>query len=115
LPGEHIEGVVSSLGAVSPHIKAGTLRGLVSSNRVPEFANIPTMRELGYQNELFGIWFGFLAPVGIPEDARKVLVAAIEQAVKEPAITARLAPLSIFRPTPDPSRPRPRSTRRRNR
>ena len=37
LRGEHIEGVVSALGALSPHLKAGTLRGLVSSNRVAEF------------------------------------------------------------------------------
>ncbi len=96
LRGEHIEGVVSSLGALSPHIKAGTLRGLVASDRVHEFADIPTMRALGYQDELFGIWFSFLAPAGIPEDARKALVGAIEQAVKDPAITARLAPLSIF-------------------
>ena len=96
LLGEHIEGIVSSLGALSAHIKAGTFRGIVTSNRVPEFANIPTMRELGYQDELFGIWFSFLAPAGIPEDARKALVGAIEQAVKVPAITARLAPLGIF-------------------
>lgn len=96
LRGEHIEGIVSSLGVLSPHIKAGVLRGLVSSNRVPEFANIPTMRELGYQDELFGIWYSFLAPAGIPEEVRKVLAGAIEQAVKDPAITARLAPLSIL-------------------
>jgi len=96
LRGEHIEGIVSSLGAVSPHLKAGAFRGLVSSNRVAEFANIPTMRELGYEDELFAIWFSFLAPAGIPEDARKALVDAIEQAVKEPAVTARLAPLSIL-------------------
>ena len=96
LRGEHIEGVVSALGALSPHIKAGAVRGIVTSNRVPEFANIPTMRELGYQDELFGIWFSFLAPAGIPEDSRKALVGAIEQAVKLPAITARLAPLGIF-------------------
>jgi len=44
LRGEHIEGIVSSLGALSTHIKAGTFRGIVTSNRVPEFANIPTMR-----------------------------------------------------------------------
>jgi tripartite-type tricarboxylate transporter receptor subunit TctC len=96
LRGEHIEGVVSSLGALSPHIKAGTFRGIVASHRVAEFANIPTMRELGYEDELFGIWFSFLAPAGIPEDTRKVLVGAIERAVKEQAVTARLAPLSIF-------------------
>jgi tripartite-type tricarboxylate transporter receptor subunit TctC len=96
LRGEHIEGVVLSLGALSAHIKSGAFRGLVASSRFPEFVDIPTMRELGYQEELFGIWFSFLAPAGIPEDARKALVGAIEQAVKAPAITARLASLGIL-------------------
>ena len=85
-----------SLGALSAHLKSGAFRGLVASNRSPEFADIPTMRELGYQEELFGIWFSFLAPAGIPDDARKALVDAIEQAVKAPAITARLASLGIL-------------------
>ena len=96
LRGEHIEGAVLSLGALSAHIRSGAFRGLVASGRFPEFADIPTMRELGYREELFGIWFSFLAPAGMPEDARKALVGAIEQAVKAPAITARLAPLGIL-------------------
>jgi len=96
LRGGHIEGVVLSLGALSTHLKSGTFRGLVASSRVLEFTDIPTMRELGYQEELFGIWFSFFAPAGIPEDARKALVGAIEQAVKAPAITARLTPLGIL-------------------
>ena len=96
LRGGHIEGIVLSLGALSAHIKSGAFRGLVASSRFPEIADIPTMRELGYQEELFGIWFSFLAPQGIPEDARKALVGAIEQAVKAPAVTARLASLGII-------------------
>jgi len=96
LRGEHIEGVVLSLGALSAHIRSGAFRGLVASSQFPEFVDIPTMRELGYQEELFGIWFSFLAPAGIPEDARKALVGAIEQAVKAPAITARLGSLGIL-------------------
>ena len=96
LRGEHIEGAVLSLGALSAHIKSGAFRGLVASSRFPEFNDIPTMRELGYQEELFGIWFSFLAPAGIPEEASKALVGAIEQAVKTPAITARLASLGIL-------------------
>jgi len=95
LRGGHIEGVVLSLGALGNHIKSETFRGLVASSRSAEFGEIPTLRELGYQEELFGIWFSFLAPAGIPEDARKALVGAIEQAVKAPAIAARLAPLGI--------------------
>jgi tripartite-type tricarboxylate transporter receptor subunit TctC len=96
LRGEHIERVVLALGALSTHIKSVTFRGIVASSRVPELTDLPTMRELGYQEELFGIWFSFLAPAGIPEEARKALVGAIEQAVKVPAITARLAPLGIL-------------------
>jgi len=96
LRGEHIEGVVLSLGALSAHLKSGTLRGLVASSRSPESGDVPSLRELGYREELFGIWFSFLAPAGIPEDARKALVGAIEQAVKAPAITARLASLGIL-------------------
>ena len=96
LRGGHIEGAVLSLGALSAHIKSGAFRGLVASSRFPEFADIPTMGELGYREDLFDIWFSFLAPEGIPEDARKALVGAIEQAVKAPAIAARLAPLGIL-------------------
>lgn len=95
LRGEHIDGVVLALGALSAHIKAGTFRPIVSSSRVPELPDLRTMRELGYAEELFGIWFGFLAPAGIPDDARKALVTAIEQAVKSPAVATRLAPLGI--------------------
>ena len=96
LRGGHIEGVVLALGALSGHIKAGALHGIVASSRVPEMPELRTMRELGYPEELFGIWFSFLAPAGIPDDARKALVGAIEQAVKEPAVAARLAPLGIL-------------------
>ena len=96
LRGGHIEGVVLSLGALSTHIRSGAFRGIVTSNRSAEFPDIPTLRELGYKEELFGIWFSFFAPAGIPEDARKALVSAIEQAVKSPAISAKLAPLGIL-------------------
>lgn len=95
LRGEHIDAVVLALGAVSPQIKAGALRPLVASSRVAELPEVRTLRELGYPDELFGVWFGFLAPAGIPDEARRALVAAIEQAVRAPAVAARLAPLGI--------------------
>ena len=95
LRGGHVDGVALSIGALSTHLRSGVFRGIVTSNRSAEFADIPTLRELGYREELFGIWFGFFAPAGIPDEARKALIGAIEQAVKSPAITAKLAPLGI--------------------
>lgn len=96
LRGGHIEGVVLALGALGPQIKAGAFKGLVTSLRVPDYSDIPTLKELGFREDLFGVWFSFLAPAGIPEDARKALTGAIEQAVKSPAVAARLAPLGIL-------------------
>ncbi|HET9206503.1 MAG TPA: tripartite tricarboxylate transporter substrate binding protein, partial [Burkholderiaceae bacterium] len=96
LRGGHIDGVVLALGALSAHIKAGALRALVTSSRVPDMPELRTMRELGHPEELFGIWFAFLAPAGIPDDARKALVGAIEQAVKSPAVATRLGVLGIM-------------------
>jgi tripartite-type tricarboxylate transporter receptor subunit TctC len=96
LRGGHVDGVVLALGALGAQIKAGTLRGLATSNKVAEYADIPTLKELGHKEELFGVWFSFLAPAGIPEEARRALVAAVEEAVKAPAVAARLAPLGIL-------------------
>jgi tripartite-type tricarboxylate transporter receptor subunit TctC len=104
LRGGHIEGVVLSLGALGAHVKSGTLRGLATSNRVVEYADIPSLKELGYPEDLFGIWFSYLAPSGIPEDVRKTLVRAIEQAVNAPAIGVKLAPLGILQAYATPER-----------
>jgi tripartite-type tricarboxylate transporter receptor subunit TctC len=103
LRGEHIEGVMLALGALSAHIKSGAFRGTVASSRVPEFTEIPTLRELGYREDLFGVWFSFLAPAGIPDDTRTTLVGAIEKAAQPPSIAARLAPLGIIQSYSDPA------------
>lgn len=95
LRGAHIDGVVLSVGALSTHLRSGAFRGIVTSSRAAEFPDIPTLRELGFKEELFGIWFSFFAPAGIPDDARRALISAIEQAVKSSAITAKLAPIGI--------------------
>ena len=95
LRGEHIDGVVLALGALSAQIKAGAFRAIVASARVSELPEVRTLRELGYPEELFGVWFSFHAPAGTPDDARRLLVGAIESAVKAPAVAARLAPLGI--------------------
>ena len=95
LRGGHIEAVVAALGAVSPHIKNGSFGALAISRRFPDLPDVPTLRELGYKQDLFGVWFAFLAPSGIPDETKAVLVSAIEQAVKSHAVGSRLLPLGI--------------------
>ena len=93
--GSHVEVGAFSVGATSGHLKSGAMRGLVVSSKSPAFPEIPTLTELGYRQNLPGIWFAFYGPAGMPAEVTKMLVPAIEKVVKDPAIAAKLAPLGM--------------------
>lgn len=93
--GGHVDGVVLALGTMTGHIRSGAVRPLVISMKTQDFPDIPTFAELGFSEPLFGVWAGFFAPAGIPADAAATLVAALERAIKAPAVSARLKPLGI--------------------
>jgi len=95
--GGHVEGVAFSLGALSSHLKSGALRGVVMSSQFPDHPEIPTLPQLGYRQNLLGVWFGFFAPAGVPSEVTKMLVPAIEKAVKEPSVATKLLSLGIVR------------------
>lgn len=60
------------------------------SKKMPEFPNIPTITELGYKQDLLTAWMGLFGPAGLPEEVKKVLVPAIEKAIKNPESKAKL-------------------------
>jgi tripartite-type tricarboxylate transporter receptor subunit TctC len=95
LLGGHVEGVVLALGALSSHLKSGAMRGVVISSKFSEFADIPTMSQLGHRQNLLGVWLSFFAPAGVPAEVTKTLVPAIEKVVKDPAIGSKLAALGM--------------------
>jgi tripartite-type tricarboxylate transporter receptor subunit TctC len=96
LLGGHVEGVVLALGTMTGHLRSGTLRGIVISSRYPDFPDIPTLSELGYSEQLFGIWVGFFAPANVPAEVTRALVPALERAIRSPAIGAKLKPLGML-------------------
>jgi len=71
------------------------MRGIVASTKMPEFPQIPTLAQLGYKQNLLGVWSTFFAPAGVPPDVSKILIAALEKVMKDPAVTARLANLGM--------------------
>src|SRR6266581_3066505 len=95
LLGGHVEGVILALGTMTGHLRSGTLRGIVISSKYPDFQDIPTLSELGYSEQLFGVWVGFFAPAGVSAEVTRALVPALERAIKSPAIGAKLKPLGI--------------------
>jgi tripartite-type tricarboxylate transporter receptor subunit TctC len=80
--GGHVEASCDAYAKVSPHVDAGKIRVLLTNRKVPGRPQIPTITELGYKQSLPNSWFGLLAPAGIPEEAKKVLVPAAEKAIK---------------------------------
>ena len=57
LLGGQIQALASAPGVLKPHVDAGTMRVLANwgAERVPAFPDLPTFRELGYQNVEFYI------------------------------------------------------------
>jgi tripartite-type tricarboxylate transporter receptor subunit TctC len=88
LLGGHVEMSTLSLSLIYPHFKAGKLRPLVISNKVKEFPEIPTLKQLGYKTDIFPVRFGFYGPAGLPESVKKTLVGPMQKAITHPDVVS---------------------------
>ena len=79
--------IVGSLLPVTPHLGTGRLRGLAvtTAKRWHTVPDLPTVAETlpGYEVVL---WFGTMAPKGIPQQAMERLNGAINKALGDPAV-----------------------------
>ena len=82
LLGGHVEVTCDGFAKLKPHAEAGKVRILLVTNKLPAAPEVPTITELGYKQNIPTAWFGLYAPAGIPEEARKILVPAVEKAVR---------------------------------
>jgi tripartite-type tricarboxylate transporter receptor subunit TctC len=93
LLGGHVEMTAGGPAAISAHVKSGKLRTIVGwgEQRHPSFADVPTFRELGYQDVVYYIWAGMFAPRGTPESVMKVLRDAARRAAQDPDFKGAMA------------------------
>jgi tripartite-type tricarboxylate transporter receptor subunit TctC len=91
LLGGHIEAVAVALGPLISHIRAGKIKGILISTSFSEFPEIPTLKQLGYPQNLLGVWFAFFGRAGLPENVKNTLVPVIEKVVKNPSIVSKLS------------------------
>lgn len=82
LLGAQVAALASGPGPVVQHIKAGKLRPLATwgDKRHPALPDVPTLRELGVDNEFY-IWAGLFSPVGVPDPVTRQVREAVRQAV----------------------------------
>jgi len=88
--------VMSSLVS-APHIEAGKLRAIAigSTQRDPQFPNVPTMVEAGFPDIEAVTWVGMFAPAGTPRPIVERLNTEINRIIKEPDIRAKLTQQGI--------------------
>jgi tripartite-type tricarboxylate transporter receptor subunit TctC len=68
-------------------IKGGQVRALaiMSDQRVPDYADVPTLREFGYANAK-GLWSALYAPAGTPRDVLETVRKAAVQALSSEGV-----------------------------
>ena len=86
--------MTDQLPSAMPQIKGGKLLPVViaSHGRSPELPNVPTFKELGYDelNELGISWFGLVVPAGTPPAIVRQLQDASVKAVRLPEVQKHL-------------------------
>jgi tripartite-type tricarboxylate transporter receptor subunit TctC len=94
LIGGQVQVFFDNLPSSAGHIKAGTIRALAvtSAAREPSFPDLPTVGDAvpGYEATA---WFGVGMPKGTPREAIEKMNAAINRALADPKMRARLADL----------------------
>jgi tripartite-type tricarboxylate transporter receptor subunit TctC len=96
LLGGHVEVAIPSFGLVQPQLQAGKVRILLSSKKIPEYPQIPTLTQLGYKRDMSSVWFGFFIPPGVPEATKKVLASALEKSIKSADVAKTLQTLGAL-------------------
>jgi tripartite-type tricarboxylate transporter receptor subunit TctC len=96
LLGGHLEMTYDAVNKIYPHVESGKLRILLLTYKMADFPNVPTISDLGYKQDLVSTWFATYAPSGLPEEVKKVLVPAVEKAIKNPESKAKIEQMKFI-------------------
>ncbi len=95
LMGGQIDSMMDQSSSSLPQIKAGKLRALALATRarIVELPNVPTLQELGVRDFDAATPSGLLAPAHTPPEVIRVLNAALNKALADPAVRQKLIDL----------------------
>jgi len=95
LVGGQIDSMMDQTSSSLPQIQAGKLRAIAvgTKSRIPELPQVPTLQEEGVADFEAATPSALLAPAGTPADVVKVLNAALNKALVDPAVHKRLVEL----------------------
>jgi len=92
LVGGHIVWCSQTLSSTAGFLRAKTLNGLAvtAAERLPDWPDIPTFKELGFPDLVASIWFGITGPARLPPAIVKKMNEEIVRGLKMPEVAARM-------------------------
>jgi tripartite-type tricarboxylate transporter receptor subunit TctC len=89
---------MDTIAVTQPHIQAGKMRLIAvgTTNRLPAFANTPTIGEQGFLGFNASAWLGLLYPAGTPKELVDRTGAALGKIVQSPEIGQKYAALGAI-------------------
>ncbi|MGH8680017.1 MAG: tripartite tricarboxylate transporter substrate binding protein [Burkholderiales bacterium] len=93
LVGGHVQAGIVALQTAAPHAQSGKLRMLavMSAARSPAFADVPTLKELGFPSLEVETWYGLFAPAGTPAASVGTVNAEVNALLGQPDLRELLA------------------------
>jgi tripartite-type tricarboxylate transporter receptor subunit TctC len=92
LIGGHIPLSVNNVPEAKAQLDAGAVRalGVTTATRSPVLPSVPTVAEAGLPGYDTGLWWGVVAPAGLPPTVKAKLERSVAEAVKAPGVSQRL-------------------------
>jgi tripartite-type tricarboxylate transporter receptor subunit TctC len=91
--GGHVDVVAVNALEVLPLVKGGKLKVLavMSTERSAVLPGVPTVAESGYPGFEASVWYGFVAPAGLPKPVLEKLHDAVQKAIDSKEVREQLA------------------------
>lgn len=98
--GGHINFLNGDITVLFPLVQQGSLRALAvaGTERSTLLPDVPTAQELGYKDVYMENWYGALVPAATPPAEIARIEAAIMDAVKTPAVWAKISANGVYAP-----------------
>ena len=92
LVGGHIAFSAQTVTSSAGQIRGGALTGLAvtSSERMSDFVQMPTFKELGYPHFVSSIWFALSGPAKLPNDIVQKVNGAINKTMARPDVAEKM-------------------------
>jgi tripartite-type tricarboxylate transporter receptor subunit TctC len=96
LAGE-VDAMVSVVGPALPQVQSGKVQAVavLGASRVPQWPQVPTVKEAGLNVPPMPGWYAIAGPARLDPKIVATFNAALQKAMADPAVKARLAELSL--------------------